>query len=84
MSFRIEEEKLVERSIGLLQRYCKRHDYLFDHPSSTGSEVIEANGLTYVILRNCHGVLAVYSKYPEQKRMRHIEPADWPVDIMAQ
>jgi hypothetical protein len=53
------DDKLYARATRAWMRDCKRKGLIFDQPSQIGT-CYGYNGLTYVVLENCNGIIAVY------------------------
>ena len=52
----MDNDELFEKACKAYERYCTRHNYVYQYPSTSLSEV----GDTYVHLRNSNGDLADY------------------------
>lgn len=73
----IEQPDLTRRATRAYYRICKRRLWIPQCPAGGSSGPERIGGKDYVVLRNCHGPLAVY-RY-QGDRLRHVELiADWP------
>ena len=76
-------DDMVQKATGLYLQRCKRDGYVFDQPSSYGSDIEGVGDKQYVVLRNCNGPLAVYSFDPDTARMRFVPEDKVPKEVVA-
>lgn len=73
----VEDEDALRRAFLAYRRAATRKGFIYDQPANY-SGVVEGDGRTYVVLRNCNGILAVY-QVTASGRLKGLE--EWPQEL---